>query len=189
VHSFDLSFSWILVVQYWHSFECMEHQRRNDIGHQSMARTSDRVRPSSLTYPHYHVSLTHNLCREAIFFVLTTHLILLSSSLISHLHHLLVLSPPSIPSMRPHVSRCPPKQGILHILLLAMLALEPPTVDEGVLQALCLSEDTLRKGSKSFTLAKLGWGREIRCGLVAVYGWCRITVSLAKALTSLLARC
>lgn len=65
-----------------------------------------------------------------------------------------------------------------------MLALEPPTVDEGVLQALCLSEDTLRKGSKSFTLAKLGWGREIRCGLVAVYGWCRITDNLIDESTS-----
>lgn len=55
--------------------------------------------------------------------------------------------------------------------------MDPPRVDAGVLHALCASEDTLRRGSKSFTLAKLGWEREIRCGLVAVYGWCRITVS------------
>jgi 15-cis-phytoene synthase/lycopene beta-cyclase len=111
--------------------------------------------------------------REAIFFVLTTHLILLSSSLISHLHTLLLLAPPPY-----YPSRCPPRNPIRHIILLSNLVLDPPTIDVGVLQALCASEETLRKGSKSFTLAKLGWEREIRCGLVAVYGWCRITVSL-----------
>ncbi|KAJ9101701.1 hypothetical protein QFC21_003039 [Naganishia friedmannii] len=117
---------------------------------------------------------------EAIFFVLTTHLILLSSSLISHLHHLLLFAVP--PDCHPH--RCPPKNPLLHIIVLALLALDRPAQDEGVLQALYLSEETLRKGSKSFTLAKLGWEREIRCGLVAVYGWCRITDNLIDEATS-----
>lgn len=116
------------------------------------------------------------LYREAIFFVLTTHLILLSSSLISHLHTLLFLAPPPYYS-----SRCPPKNPVRHIILLSRLVLDPPDVDAGVLHALCASEETLRKGSKSFTLAKLGWEREIRCGLVAVYGWCRITVSCRES--------
>lgn len=113
--------------------------------------------------------------REALFFVLTTHLILLSSSLISHLHTLLLLSPPPY-----YPSRCPPRNPIRHITLLARLAIDPPPVDAGVLVALRASEETLRRGSKSFTLAKVGWQREMRCGLVAVYGWCRVTVRCAE---------
>ena len=37
---------------------------------------------------------------------------------------------------------------------------------------------TLRQGSKSFSVAKLGWSREMRCGLIVVYGWCRVTDDL-----------
>jgi 15-cis-phytoene synthase/lycopene beta-cyclase len=128
---------------------------------------ADRV-----SYLHSCFSFLTDPPREALFFVLTTHLILLSASLISHLHTLLLLSPPPY-----YPSRCPPRNPIKHIILLSRLALDPPEVDVGVLAALVGSEETLRRGSKSFTLAKLGWQREIRCGLVAVYGWCRVTVS------------
>ena len=47
----------------------------------------------------------------------------------------------------------------------------------GILQAFVEAEVTLRKGSKSFSVAKLAFGREMRMGLVAVYAWCRVTVS------------
>jgi 15-cis-phytoene synthase/lycopene beta-cyclase len=50
-------------------------------------------------------------------------------------------------------------------------------IDAGLLYGLQLAEDTLKKGSKSFEVAKLAFGREMRIGLVAVYAWCRVTVS------------
>lgn len=109
--------------------------------------------------------------REAIFFVLTSYLIVLSCALVSHLHLLLFLCPPR------NTPRHPPSGFFAHIALLAQLALNPPEVDAGVLLALQDGEETLRKGSKSFAVAKYGWGREMRSALVAVYGWCRVTVS------------
>ncbi len=114
---------------------------------------------------------SRHLYREAIFFVLTSHLIILSSSLISHLHILLVLAPPAL------TSPCPPSNPIRHIALLTRLVLHPPLVDAEMVLALKSGEETLRKGSKSFDVAKLLWGREMRVGLIAVYGWCRVTVS------------
>lgn len=116
-------------------------------------------------------------CREAIFFVLTSYLIVLSCALVSHLHLLLFLCPP------PGTPRHPPRGFFAHISLLAQLALNPPEVDAGVLLALQDGEETLRKGSKSFAVAKYGWGREMRSALVAVYGWCRVTVSLPGRFT------
>lgn len=57
------------------------------------------------------------------------------------------------------------------------MGFNPPPIDAGLLHGLRLAEDTLRKGSKSFEVAKLAFGREIRIGLVAIYAWCRVTVS------------
>jgi 15-cis-phytoene synthase/lycopene beta-cyclase len=66
-----------------------------------------------------------------------------------------------------------------HIALLALVAMNPPELDVLALQGLKDAEETLRKGSKSFEIAKLAFGREMRIGLVAVYAWCRVTVSTA----------
>lgn len=49
-------------------------------------------------------------------------------------------------------------------------------MDLALLQGLADAEETLRQGSKSFEVAKLAFGREMRIGLVAVYAWCRVTV-------------
>jgi len=86
----------------------------------------------------------------------------------SHLHTLLLLSP-SLPP-------CPPANPFAHIALLARVAFDPPRIDEDALRGLVDAEETLRKGSKSFEVAKLAFGREMRIGLVAVYAWCRVTV-------------
>ncbi|KAK8869624.1 hypothetical protein IAR55_000191 [Kwoniella newhampshirensis] len=107
---------------------------------------------------------------EALFFLLTSHLIILSSSLISHLHSLLVLSPDLPP--------CPPRNPFSHIRLLARVAFKPTPLDTGVLEGLREAEKTLRKGSKSFEVAKLAFGREMRLGLVVIYAWCRVTDNL-----------
>ncbi|WVQ98941.1 hypothetical protein IAU59_006073 [Kwoniella sp. CBS 9459] len=107
---------------------------------------------------------------EAIFFFLTSYLIILSASLISHLHVLLLLSPDLPP--------CPPSNPLPHIILLARVAFEPPLIDRRMLWALVEGEKTLRKGSKSFDVAKLAFGREMRLGLVVIYAWCRVTDNL-----------
>ncbi|ORY28280.1 Squalene/phytoene synthase-domain-containing protein [Naematelia encephala] len=51
-------------------------------------------------------------------------------------------------------------------------------VDAYMLRGLIEAEKTLRKGSKSFEVAKLAFGREMRIGLVAIYSWCRVTDNL-----------
>lgn len=154
------------------SVECVADIGGKDVGDQPVEGLACRVSGSAGAWGFAVFRLLIDIVREALFFVLTTHLILLSASLISHLHSLLLLAPPAY-----YPSRCPPGNPVQHIILLSRLALDPPVVDVGVLAALVGSEETLRRGSKSFTLAKLGWQREIRCGLVAVYGWCRVTVS------------
>ena len=116
-------------------------------------------------------------CREAVFFAIVSYLLVLSSSLISHLHFLLLLAPPPTEGSTP-TPRCPPANPIRHITLLTRLALSPPTIPRQLLVSLESSEATLKAGSKSFSVAKLGWGREMRCGLIAVYGWCRVTDDL-----------
>lgn len=108
-------------------------------------------------------------CRECIFFILTTYLCVIATSLISHLHALMVLAP----SIQP----CPPANFAEHIAILARIAFDPPAIDVATLEGLRHAEDTLRKGSKSFDVAKLAFGREMRIGLVAIYAWCRMTVS------------
>jgi 15-cis-phytoene synthase/lycopene beta-cyclase len=115
--------------------------------------------------------------REAVFFAVVSYLLVLSSSLISHLHFLLLLAPPSTGGSTP-TPRCPPANPIRHITLLTRLALSPPPIPRQLLVSLESSEATLKAGSKSFSVAKLGWGREMRCGLIAVYGWCRVTDDL-----------
>ncbi|WRT67324.1 uncharacterized protein IL334_004294 [Kwoniella shivajii] len=107
---------------------------------------------------------------EALFFFLTTYLIILSSSLITHLHTLLLLCPELPP--------CPPSNPISHIALLAKVALNRPKVDKRVLTGLQEAEKTLKKGSSSFSVAKLAFGREMRIGLVVIYAWCRVTDNL-----------
>ena len=64
-----------------------------------------------------------------------------------------------------------------HIRLLAQVAFDPPSIPEDTLVGLVHAEETLREGSKSFDVAKLAFGREMRIALVAVYAWCRMTVS------------
>ncbi len=114
--------------------------------------------------------LTGNL-REFLFFLLTSYLVVLSASLISHLHTLLLLSP-ALPT-------CPPMNPFAHIVLLARVASDPPAIDVDALRGLVEAEETLRKGSKSFGVAKLAFGREMRIGLVAIYAWSRVTVRLS----------
>ncbi|KAK4687048.1 15-cis-phytoene synthase / lycopene beta-cyclase, partial [Tremellales sp. Uapishka_1] len=110
---------------------------------------------------------------EFIFFLLTSHLVILATSLISHLHTLLILAPELPP--------CPPLNPLSHIVLLAKIALHPPEIDRETLTALASAEETLKRGSKSFEVAKLGFGREMRIGLVAIYAWCRVTDNLMDA--------
>jgi len=110
------------------------------------------------------------MSREFIFFLLTSWLVILGASLITHLHSLLIISPELPP--------CPPLNPASHVALLARIALNPPLIDRDLLYALKEAELTLRKGSKSFDVAKLAFGREMRTGLVAIYAWCRVTVSL-----------
>ena len=107
--------------------------------------------------------------RELIFFFLTSYLVVLAAGLITHLHALLILSSDLPP--------CPPLNPVSHIILLASVALDPPPIDAYLILALQDAEETLRKGSKSFDTAKLAFGREMRVGLVAIYAWCRVTVS------------
>ena len=71
---------------------------------------------------------------------------------------------------------CPPTSPIAHVVLLFKVALNPPPVEWCVIEGLVESEETLRRGSKSFDVAKLAWIREMRVALIAVYGWCRVTV-------------
>ena len=87
----------------------------------------------------------------------------------SHLHTLMLLCP-SLPV-------CPSRNPLKHIRTLFDVALRPPLVDARLIQGLSDAEETLRVGSKSFQVAKLAFGREMRVGLVAVYAWCRVTVS------------
>ena len=108
--------------------------------------------------------------REFTFFLVVSYLVVLACSLISHLHTLLILSPILPP--------CPPANPLAHIALLARVAFDRPLMDARLLEALVTAEETLRKGSKSFEVAKLAFGREIRIGLIAMYSWCRVTVSL-----------
>lgn len=78
--------------------------------------------------------------------------------------------------LSPDLPPCPPTNLAAHIQLLARIAFNPPLVDEETLMGLVHAEQALRKGSKSFDVAKLAFGREMRIGLVAVYAWCRMTV-------------
>ena len=111
------------------------------------------------------------IVREFIFFLVTSYLVVLAAGLITHLHSLLLLSPDLPP--------CPPLNPVSHIALLIRVALDPPPIDADLILALQDAEETLRKGSKSFDTAKLAFGREMRVGLVAIYAWCRVTVSSA----------
>jgi 15-cis-phytoene synthase/lycopene beta-cyclase len=126
-----------------------------------MARSPTRVSHST-------ISRLMLISRECLFFILTTHLITISTNLISHLHTLLVLSPDLPP--------CPPSNLVAHIGLLAQVAFYPSSIPEDTLIGLTHAEETLREGSKSFDVAKLAFGREMRIALVAVYAWCRMTV-------------
>jgi 15-cis-phytoene synthase/lycopene beta-cyclase len=107
--------------------------------------------------------------REFTFFLVTSYLVLLGSSLITHIHALLLLSPDH--------PACPPKNPLKHVVVLGEVAIWPPAIDADLLEALRDAEATLKKGSKSFEVAKLAFGREMRLGLIAVYAWCRVTVS------------
>jgi 15-cis-phytoene synthase/lycopene beta-cyclase len=78
--------------------------------------------------------------------------------------------------LSPELPPCPPSNLAAHIQLLARIAFNPPAIDEETLMGLIHAEKTLKKGSKSFDVAKLAFGREMRIGLVAVYAWCRMTV-------------
>ncbi|KAL7424199.1 hypothetical protein Q5752_001785 [Cryptotrichosporon argae] len=118
-------------------------------------------------------------CEEAIFFLLTNVLIVLASSLIAHLHALQLIAAAAPASAdNAALPACPPANLVGHCAVLARLTIHPPEVDERTLDALVRAEDTLKKGSKSFDLAKLAFGREIRIGLVGVYAWCRVTDNL-----------
>lgn len=97
-----------------------------------------------------------------------SYLCILSTSIATHIHTLLLLSPALPP--------CPPLNPFSHVLLLAQVALDPPLVDLRTLEGLVEAEATLKKGSKSFSVAKLAFGREMRIGLIAIYAWCRVTV-------------
>jgi 15-cis-phytoene synthase/lycopene beta-cyclase len=82
--------------------------------------------------------------------------------------------------LAPSIQPCPPANFAEHIAVLARIAFDPPEIDLMTLRGLQHAEDTLRKGSKSFDVAKLAFGREMRIGLVAIYAWCRMTVSHRK---------
>ncbi|RXK36228.1 hypothetical protein M231_06498 [Tremella mesenterica] len=107
---------------------------------------------------------------ECIFFFLTTHLIMMTSSIVSHLHTLLLLCPTLPP--------CPPASIIEHIKILNRVALSRPKIDIHMLSDLALAEQTLKRGSKSFEVAKMAFGREMRIPLVAIYAWARVTDDL-----------
>lgn len=81
--------------------------------------------------------------------------------------------------LAPGLQPCPPANFAEHIMVLARIAFSPPEIDETMLLGLQHAEQTLRKGSKSFDVAKLAFGREMRIGLVAIYAWCRMTVGFA----------
>lgn len=136
---------------------------RNKSRHRSRPRTTARVSGFG------RLRLTR---REFIFFLVTSYLVVIAAGMITHLHALLILSPELPP--------CPPLNPIAHIILLARVALDPPYIDAELVTALHDAEETLRKGSKSFTVAKLAFGREMRIGLIAVYAWCRVTVGLVQ---------
>lgn len=71
--------------------------------------------------------------------------------------------------------------------MLYRASMDTPLVNTRALRALVSAEETLRKGSKSFDVAKLAFGREMRIGLVAIYAWCRVTVSVSAMLAQALA--
>ena len=110
--------------------------------------------------------------RECIFFCLTSYVAILACSLISTIHTILILDHKSPP--------CPPANPIHHVALLAKVAFDPPLLPSGMLRTINQAEAKLEKGSKSFHLAKLAFGRELRLGLVCMYAWCRVTVSAHK---------
>jgi hypothetical protein len=137
------------------------NRQKHQYGYRHMARSPIRVS--------YQIHVRNDADnRECLFFILTTHLITISTNLISHLHALLVLCPDLPP--------CPPANLVAHIHLLAQIAFNPPSIPEDTLIGLTHAEETLREGSKSFDVAKLAFGREMRIALVAVYAWCRMTV-------------
>ena len=80
--------------------------------------------------------------------------------------------------LSPDLPVCPSRDPIKHIYMLYEIALNPPMVDARLVRGLIDAEETLRIGSKSFQVAKLAFGREMRIGLVAIYAWCRVTVRL-----------
>ena len=82
--------------------------------------------------------------------------------------------------LSPELPPSPPANFFKHMLLLARVAFRPPKVDANILLGLEWAEHTLRVGSKSFETAKLAFGREMRIGLIAIYAWSRVTVSVAR---------
>jgi 15-cis-phytoene synthase/lycopene beta-cyclase len=79
--------------------------------------------------------------------------------------------------LSPDLPPCPPTNLARHIQLLARIAFNPPSIPEDTLIGLVHAEEILGEGSKSFDVAKLAFGREMRIPLVTVYAWCRMTVS------------
>ena len=82
--------------------------------------------------------------------------------------------------LHPAYPPCPPLNPITHIKRLAQMVIVDKglEIDGDVLDGLTDAEETLRKGSKSFQVATLAFGREMRIPLVAIYAWCRVTVRL-----------
>jgi 15-cis-phytoene synthase/lycopene beta-cyclase len=80
--------------------------------------------------------------------------------------------------LSPELPPCPSYNPLKHVQELGQAAIYPPPIDADLIDALRDAEETLRKGSKSFEVAKLAFGREMRLGLVAIYAWCRVTVSV-----------
>ncbi|KAL1411091.1 hypothetical protein Q8F55_002041 [Vanrija albida] len=90
--------------------------------------------------------------------------IILFSTLVAHLHALLVLSP-SLPP-------CPPDDIKDHCKLLLSVAIHPPAVDTRLLHNLTEVERSLDGNVRAWILA---FPREMHIPLVAIAGWCRVT--------------
>ncbi|EIW70021.1 hypothetical protein TREMEDRAFT_61785 [Tremella mesenterica DSM 1558] len=71
-----------------------------------------------------------------------------------------------------------PLEIIEHIKILNRVALSRPKIDIHMLSDLALAEQILKRGSKSFEVAKMAFGREMRIPLVAIYAWARVTDDL-----------
>lgn len=152
----------------------MDHFIVDNSGHRACTRAPIRVSSTWYTMLPFASSCPELTSREAVFFYLVSYLLVISCELVSHIHAILLLAP--------NLPACPPRLVIPHIRLLFDVALYPPPLDKKLLQGLIQAEETLRKGSKSFQVAKLAFGREMRIALVAVYAWCRVTVSLTRTI-------